>query len=60
MSKSSKQGNKERSVLLKLYKMILKIAGLDLISVNDFCKLIQCNINKIQQKYSWQSHDSWN
>ena len=54
----SKQGNKARSVLLKRYKMILKIAGLDLISANDFCKLIQCNINKIQQKYSGQDYDS--
>ena len=58
MSKTSKQGNKVRAVLLKRYKMILKIAGLDLISVNDFCKLIQLNINKIQQKYSGQSYDS--
>ena len=58
--KSSKQGNKARSVLLKRYKMILKIAGLDLILVNDFCKLIQWNISKIQQKYLWQSYDSWN
>ena len=41
MSKTSKQGNKARSVLLKHYNMIQKIAGLDLISVNDFCKLIQ-------------------
>ena len=41
MSKTLKQGNKARSVLLKRYKMILKIAGLDLILVNDFCKLIQ-------------------
>ena len=39
--KNSKQGNKARSVLLKRYKMILRIAGLDLILVNDFCKLIQ-------------------
>ena len=60
MSKTSKQANKARSVLLKRYKMILKIAGLDLISVNDFCKLIQWNINKIQQKYSGQDYDSWN
>ena len=60
MSKTSKQGNKARAVLLKRYKMILKIAGLDLILVNDFCKLIQWNINKIQQKHSWQSYDSWN
>ena len=51
MSKTSKQGNKARAVLLKRYKMILKIAGLDLISVNDFCILIQLNIIKIQQKY---------
>ena len=58
MSKTSKQGNKARSVLLKRYKMILKIAGLDLILVNDFCKLIQCNFNKIQQKYSRQDYDS--
>ena len=41
MSKTLKQGNEARSVLLKRYKMILKIAGLDLILVNDFCKLIQ-------------------
>ena len=41
MSKTSKQGNKAKSVLLKRYKMILKIAGLDLISVNEFCKLIE-------------------
>ena len=60
MSKTLKQGNEARSVLLKRYKMILKIAGLDLISVNDFCKLIQWNINKIQQKYLWQAYDSWN
>ena len=39
--KSSKQGNKARSVLLKRYKMILEIEGIDLILVNDFCKLIQ-------------------
>ena len=38
--KNSKQGNKARSVLLKRYKMIIKIEGLDLILVNDFCKLI--------------------
>ena len=60
MSKTSKQGNKARAVLLKRYKMILKIAGLDLISVNDFCKLIKWNVNKIQQKYSGQDYDSWN
>ena len=35
MSKTSKQGNKVRAVLLKRYKMILKIAGLDLILVNE-------------------------
>ena len=58
--KSLKQGNKARSVLLKRYKMILKITGIDLISVHDFCKLIQWNINKIQQKYSGQDYDSWN
>ena len=51
MSKTSKQGNKARTVLLKRYKMILKIEGLDLILVNDFCKLIQSIISKIQQKY---------
>ena len=51
MSKTPKQGNKARFVLLNCYKMILQIAGLDLILINDFCKLIECNINKIQQKY---------
>ena len=41
MSKTSKQANKARSVLLKRYKIILKTEGLDLILVNYFCKLIQ-------------------
>ncbi len=41
MSKAQNMGNKARSVLLKRYKMKLEIEGIDLILVNDFCKLIQ-------------------
>ena len=58
MSKTSKQSNKVRSVLLKRYKKILKIAGLDLISVNDFSKLVKRHNNKIQQNYSGRDYDS--